>query len=392
MRMPDAVWRKRAGLPALMDALGAERDEVRIVGGAVRDALLALPVSDVDLGTIHPPAESAERIARAGFKAVPTGIAHGTITAVLPDGPIEVTTLRRDVETDGRHARVAFTDDWHEDAARRDFTINALSAEAGSGLIHDHFGGLTDLDRRLVRFIGDPLQRIAEDHLRILRFFRFHARFGIGAPEPQGLSACARRANDLMSLSRERIAQELLKLLAVPNPAPALAEMLSAGILTAILPEIGGDGLDRLKRLVPIERELGLADPLRRMSALLPRDAALVDSIGARLKLSNAQRRRLVSASRGELDTSPSLLAHEIGVQGAIDRLLLAGDAAGVASLQGWQPPRLPITGSALIALGMPAGPRIAATLARVERRWASEGFPDRDRALAIAAEEAAAP
>ncbi|NIJ08089.1 poly(A) polymerase [Sphingomonas vulcanisoli] len=386
MRLPESVWRSREGLPALMAALGGDRDEVRIVGGAVRDALLGLPVADIDLGTVHAPQETVRRITGAGFKAVPTGIAHGTITAVLPSGPVEVTTLRQDLETDGRHAIVAFTNDWQADAARRDFTINALSAGALSGDIHDYFGGVADLDARLVRFIGDPLQRIAEDHLRILRFFRFHARFGTGAPDEASYAACAARARDLMSLSRERIAQELLKLLAVADPRPAIAAMLDAAILAPVLPEIDRGGLARLDRLVQIEGDL--ADPLRRLAALLPADPAIADTVAARLKLSNAQRRRLTLAVDTYLDSSPRLLAHAFGVEAAIDRLLLAGQAEAAQGLHGWQPPRLPITGGALIALGLAPGPKVAAALARVQRQWAEEDFPDRERLDQIAAEE----
>ena len=224
--LPDAAWRERPALAAIVAALGGA-DATRLVGGAVRDGLLGLPVSDIDLATRLVPSEVVERLEAAKIKAVPTGIAHGTVTAVTDDGPVEVTTLRRDVATDGRHAVVAFSDDWREDASRRDFTINALYADSATGEVFDWFDGLADLDARHVRFIGDPLTRIAEDHLRILRFFRFHARFGDGVPDADGLAACATRANDLMALSRERIAAELVKLLAAVDPAPVVATMIS---------------------------------------------------------------------------------------------------------------------------------------------------------------------
>ena len=201
------------GCSGCLNALGAEEGLTRYVGGAVRDELLRLPVSDIDLATRIPPDEVIRRLEEAKIKAVPTGIEHGTVTAVSDGHPFEITTLRRDVSTDGRRATVAFTDDWEEDAARRDFTINALSADPLTGELFDYFGGLADLERRHIRFIGDPLQRIAEDHLRILRFFRFHARFDAGEPDVAALEACTARANDLMALSRERIADELLKLL-----------------------------------------------------------------------------------------------------------------------------------------------------------------------------------
>ena len=214
----------------------------------------------------------------AGLKAVPTGIDHGTVTVVAERTPVEVTTLRRDVATDGRRATIAYTGDWREDAARRDFTINALSADPDTGELFDYFGGLADLEARRVRFIGDPLQRIAEDHLRILRFFRFHAKFGAGTPDPEGLAACAARANDLMALSRERIADELLKLLALPDPAPTVRLMIDRGILKPVLPEIADPA--RLAALVEAERAAGIApEPVRRLG---PDGAARVEPVGGR--------------------------------------------------------------------------------------------------------------
>jgi poly(A) polymerase len=297
-----------------------------------------------------------------------------------------VTTLRRDVSTDGRRATVAFTDDWREDAARRDFTINALSADPLTGEIHDYFGGLDDIQIGLVRFIGDPLQRIAEDHLRILRFFRFHARFGQGAPDPGSLEACAARANDLMALSRERIAQELLKLLAVIDPVPTIALMVAHGIFAAVIPEIDGASVGRLERLVTRERGFG-GDPLRRLAALLPADPARADQVGARLKLSNAQRKRLALAEQ-EGEPGPARpLAHAIGLEGARDRLLLhaADPAEGMAELADWAVPRFPLTGGALVKMGLSAGPAVAATLQAVERQWVKESFPGEARVREIA-------
>src|SRR5881275_1593374 len=249
-----AKWRKKRGMRRLLAALGADQGLTRYVGGAIRDDLLRLPVSDIDLATRIAPDEVMARLEKARIKAVPTGIEHGTITAVSDAHPFEITTLRRDVSTDGRRATVAFTDDWREDAARRDFTINALFADPLTGEITDYFGGLGDLEHRHIRFIGDPLQRIAEDHLRILRFFRFHARFGSGEPDAAALEACTRRANDLMALSRERIADELLKLLAVTDPAPTVAIMLGHGILRPVLPEISPERLHDLSALVAAER------------------------------------------------------------------------------------------------------------------------------------------
>jgi len=388
MILPETGWRRRADLIRLTEALGADQGQVRYVGGAVRDALLGHPLSDLDLATALLPDEVSRRIKAAGFKAVPTGIAHGTVTAVLPSGPVEVTTLRRDVSTDGRRATVAFTDDWREDAARRDFTINALSADSASGEVHDYFGGLDDIQVGLVRFIGDPFLRIAEDHLRILRFFRFHARFGQGAPDPAGLEACAARANDLMALSRERIAQELLKLLSVIDPLPTVALMVAHGIFAAVIPEIDGASVRRLERLVTRERSFG-GDPLRRLAALLPADPNLADLVGARLKLSNAQRKRLGLAAQGGEPGPARALAHAIGLEGARDRLLLhaADPSEGMAELADWAVPRFPLTGGELVKMGLSAGPVVAATMQAVERQWVKESFPGEARVREIAEE-----
>jgi poly(A) polymerase len=249
-----------------------------------------------------------------------------------------------------------------------------------------------------VRFIGDPLTRIAEDHLRILRFFRFHARFGRGAPDAAGLAACAARANDLMALSRERIADELLKLLAVADPGPTVALMLAYGILLPVLPEIEAAGLALLERLVRREQALGLApDPLRRLSALLPASGERAADVAMRLKLSNAARRRLeLAAGRAEADSArPDAEAYRVGAEVAVDRFLIGieDDAAAVAAaeaLKGWKRPKLPIGGGDLIALGLRAGPVVAATLQAIERQWIEEGFPDAERVRVIAGERVA--
>ncbi|MBC7985738.1 MAG: CCA tRNA nucleotidyltransferase, partial [Sphingomonadaceae bacterium] len=303
MKLPEAEWRARPGLDRLLAALDAEEGATRWVGGAVRDTLLGLPVTDIDCATTIAPDAVIERLRAAGIKVVPTGIAHGTVTAVIEGKPVEVTTLRRDVSTDGRRATVAFTDDWREDAARRDFTINALSADPLSGALHDYFGGLDDLAARRIRFIGDPLRRIAEDHLRILRFFRFHARFGEGALDGAGYAACVARANDLMALSRERIADELLKLLAFPDPRATLRAMLDGAILRPVLPEIGEEGFARLDRLIAREQALAIApEAIRRLAALLPADAGTVADIAKRLRLSRADENRLRVAAAPESD------------------------------------------------------------------------------------------
>ncbi len=376
--LPSAPWRERPGLDQLLDVLGAAAGETRFVGGCVRDTLLALEVSDVDLATRVPPQEVLVRLEKARIKAVPTGIAHGTITAIIQGWPVEVTTLRRDVSTDGRRATIAYTDDWREDAARRDFTINALSADPAGGGIFDYFGGLADLAAPRVRFIGEPLTRIAEDHLRILRFFRFHARFGAGDPDPAGLGACAARANDLMALSRERIADELLKLLALPDPAPTAALMIEKGIFRPVLPEIAS--ADRLAALVAAERTAGVApQAVRRLAALLPADRDVAAAVAARLRLSKRAAARLVSAT-GSADAPGDVLAYEVGAAEAVDRLLLAGRLEDdLAALEARPLPRLGISGGDLIAMGLPAGPIVARTLQGIERDWALGGF-DEDR------------
>jgi poly(A) polymerase len=385
MKLPDAAWRRRTGMVRLLRALDAKAGETRFVGGCVRDTLLGLDASDVDLATRLRPEAVMERLEAAQIKAVPTGIDHGTVTAVIGGAPIEVTTLRRDVATDGRRATIAYTGDWREDAARRDFTINALSAAPDGGEVFDYFGGIDDLAARRVRFIGDPLQRIAEDHLRILRFFRFHARFGQGAPDRNGLEACAARANDLMALSRERIADELLKLLALPDPAPTLALMIARGILRPVLPEIVA--AERLARLAEAERAAGLApEPIRRLAALLPIDAEQAAAVAARLRLSKRQTKRLVSAADATLD-APERLAFWIGNEEAVDRFLLHGTPGpDLKALQAWPRPRLGVGGGDLIAMGLEAGPLVAATLQAIEREWAAAGFPaDRQAVRALA-------
>lgn len=361
----------------LLDALGAAEGLTRYVGGAVRDDLLLLPVNDVDLATRLLPDQVIERLKSARIKAVPTGIDHGTVTAVSDGEPFEVTSLRRDVSTDGRRAIVAYTDDWREDAARRDFTINALMADPSTGEIFDYFEGLKDLEARRVRFIGNPLQRIAEDHLRILRFFRFHARFGQGEPDCEAMHACAERANDLMALSRERIADELLKLLAVANPVPTVRLMLDNAIFEPVLPEIESAALASIEQLITAETRAGIAaDPLRRLAALLPADPTIAEWVAVRLKLSNKARKRLACAAGRNTQPNPHALAYRLGVDCAVDRLLLARSSKDAAAVLDWPVPRLPIGGGELIKRGVPQGPEVARKLRQIEERWVEAGFP----------------
>ncbi len=369
------------GLKAVVAALGGD---VRLVGGVVRDTLAGQVTKDIDLATPILPEMVMEKLSAARIKCVPTGLTHGTVTAVVEGRPFEITTLRRDVSTDGRRATVTFTDDWQEDAARRDFTVNALYADPDTGDIQDYFGGVADLEAGVVRFIGEPLTRIAEDHLRILRFFRFNARFGKGAPHAESLAACRVRANDLMALSRERIAMELLAILALPNPAEAIGLMIDNGIFVPVLPEIADAA--PLGRLLEREKALALVpDALRRLAALLPAVPALAEDIGNRLRLSNAQRKQLITLASRSVDdnTNPKALAYRLGVESAIDRLLLGtGDAA---TILGWTPPRFPLTGGSIVARGIQAGPEVARVLQAAECQWIEEGFPDAKRVEEIA-------
>ena len=381
LSLDPSSWLHRPGVQRLLRALGAEDGATKLVGGAVRDLLLGIPHNDLDLATRLVPQDVVARLEKAGIKAIPTGIDHGTVTAVSEGTVAEVTTLRSDVSTDGRRAVVAFTGDWAADAQRRDFTINALFADPLTGAINDHVGGLVDLQERRVRFIGEPLQRIAEDHLRILRFFRFHARFGSGDPDPAGLAACSARANDLMALSRERIADELLKLLGLPDPTPTVRVMIANGILRAVLPEIEAKAMPRIEQLGRSESDAGLPPhPLRRLAALIPPDPVLAEKIAVRLKLSNKARQRLASAATPDLGSVPQALAYEIGIESAQDRLLLGCDARSAKALEGWQVPRLPIAGGALIRRGLAPGPVVARTLKAIEAQWIAEGFPGQPR------------
>jgi poly(A) polymerase len=297
-----------------------------------------------------------------------------------------VTTLRHDVATDGRWAEVAFTDDWQADAARRDFTINALYARLPSGEIDDWFGGLDDLKARRVRFIGDPLQRIAEDHLRILRFFRFSARFA-EALDGDGLAACVARANDLMALSRERIALEMRGLLLVPDPLPVLTVMLSQGIFRPVLPELS---LGRLAGLLAAEAAAGVApDWRRRLAAMLPEDRALGEAVAFRLRLSNVDRGRLGLAVLPADATPVYAAAWAVGGEVLLDRLLMAGRVDDARQLMAWERPRMPVSGRDFVARGVGPGPEVAARLQRFERDWVAAGFP-RDAASVAALVEGA--
>lgn len=382
--LPEAPWRQAPGLIQLVEALSRNGGAARFVGGAVRDTFLGLPVTDVDLATPLRPDDVVERLTVAGIKAVPTGIAHGTVTAVADGHPYEVTTLRRDVATDGRRATIAFADHWQDDAARRDFTINALYADPASGEIFDWFGGLADLAAGVVRFIGNPATRIAEDHLRILRYYRFAARFGRGAPDAASHSAVVAARTSLRTLSRERVADELLKLLTLPDPLAVVDQMQRDGVLAEILPEADGLALDRLRQLLASETAVeAMPDALRRLAALLP---ALPDAeaFAARLRLSNRQRARLATLAQWRvagLALPVRQLAYRIGADEARDCWLLGGAGAAVrnalAGLDGWAAPRFPLKGGQLVERGLARGPEVARLLQQIEESWIVADFPE---------------
>ncbi|WP_226636887.1 CCA tRNA nucleotidyltransferase [Novosphingobium profundi] len=366
-----AEWMGRADLADLVAALG--KGCARYVGGAVRDTLLGLAVKDIDMATTLRPEEVMQRLEDAGIRRVPTGIEHGTVTAVLSGGPVEITTLRHDVSTDGRRATVAFAQEWHEDAARRDFTINALYADPLDGTIFDYFEGQADLATRTVRFIGDARQRIREDHLRILRYFRFQARFGSQPADEEAESACRELAATLKGLSRERVGMETMNLLGLADPAPTIARMKALGVLDVILPEASPEAL---AALIACEQRQGIApDPVRRLAALLPADVALAEQIASRFRLSGAQKKRLaLAAAREDIPGAPQALAFRLGMEQALDRLLIAG--ADVTPLKDWTIPTFPLKGGQIVARGVGAGPEVARVLRAVETRWIEEGFP----------------
>ena len=387
--LPDAEWRRAPGLHRIIAALGPGR--AKVVGGAVRDTLLGLAATDIDLATPLLPQEVTRRLEAADIKVIPTGIAHGTVTAIASGEHHEITTLRRDVATDGRRATIAFAEDWREDAARRDFTINALYADPDSGIVDDWFGGIADLEAGCVRFIGDAATRIAEDHLRILRFYRFAARFGHGDLERASHAAVIAARQSLKSLSRERIADELTKILSLPDPRTIVGQMAADGIFEVILPELADDFAAAFDRLLANETAARVGPaPLRRLSALLPAVSATAEQVASRLRLSTRQRKHLgaVAAHRGTL-LPARRLAHGLGIEAARDVWLLEGDAAGakdaVDALRDWDVPMLPLKGGDIIARGVTAGPEVARILRAIETQWVAEGYPDAARVAALA-------
>ena len=400
----DAVWLKDGEVSRILALLDRDGEEARVVGGAVRNTLLGLPVSEIDVATTALPDEVVRRVEAAGHKAVPTGIEHGTITAIIDRHPIEVTTLRQDVETFGRKARVVFGRDWNADAARRDFTINALSASA-DGKVYDYVGGLADIASRRVRFIGDPQQRIAEDYLRILRFFRFHAYYGEGTPDGAGLHACIMGRDGLDMLSRERVRMELLKLLLAPHAAPTLAVMAETGILETVLG--GVPLLASFENVVKVEAASGVPpNAVRRLGALGVQVKEDAERLSERLRLSNAESERLLALDRWwrispELDgqTSRALLYH-LGPQSFTDRVLLAWarSRAGAADRawselarlpQQWTAPEFPLKAADFMRRGLAAGPVLGAAMRAAKAAWIVADFPAEGAALDVIAERA---
>jgi poly(A) polymerase len=392
-RIEPPDWMRDPETAAVIGALAAP---ARFVGGCVRDALLGRKVTDIDIATALPPGAVMARLAAAGIRAVPTGIDHGTVTAVTAHRHFEITTLRIDVRTDGRHAEVAFTEDWAADAARRDFTCNALYSDA-DGTIYDPVGGLADLQARRVRFVGDPDQRLTEDVLRLLRFFRFNAQFGEGPLDRDGLVACQAAAGRLPSLAGERVATELRKLLAASAPATTLVIMSGNGILAPILPE--AKAIDRLAALVTVEGVVAQADPLRRLVAMVETDAVGAAAIAGRLRLSTAERTRLVALCDAAVRVDPEgtvaslrTLLYRLGPDLWRDRVLLDwADEISRGMPQerrrsdlwraAWElpeadpPPVFPLRGSDALALGVPAGPQIGTLLESVEAWWIAGDF-----------------
>jgi poly(A) polymerase len=389
--LDNAVWLVRGEAAALLKLLDSNGEQARIVGGAVRNALLRLPVDEIDIATTALPEEVVRRVESAGWKTIPTGIEHGTVTVLTAGKTFEVTTLRRDVETFGRKAKVVFGRDWVVDATRRDFTINALSLSA-DGKLHDYVGGVADLAARRVRFIGDPAQRIAEDYLRILRFFRFHAWYGEGAPDRDGLDACIRGRAGVDALSRERVRTELLKLLLAPHATPILALMTEIGLLGNVLGGVAR--LASFENLAKVEAALGLeSDPVRRLGALGVWVAEDGERLARRLRLSNADAERLTCLD-GWWRLSPEVgglsarsLLYRLGGGRFADQVLVAWSrsAAGAADRawralaelpRTWSVPEFPLKAADFMARGFAAGPALGTVMRAAEQAWIAADFP----------------
>ena len=401
----DAAWLREPLLSKLLAALDRDGEEARVVGGAVRNALMGEPVGEIDVATTALPEEAVRRVQAAGFRAVPTGIEHGTVTVVADGRSFEVTTLRKDVETFGRHAKVAFGRDWTIDAERRDFTMNALSASP-DGRVHDPVGGLDDLKARRVRFIGDADKRIAEDYLRILRFFRFHAAYGEGPPDADGLAACIAGRAGLDQLSRERIRMELLKLVVACHAVPVAAVMTEAGLLIRVLggvPDLAG-----LSNMAKVEAAIGAKpDPVRRLGALGARISEDAIRLWQRLRLSNAEHDRLAYMVKDWWRVSPGndkaarALLYGLGPERFTDRVLLAWSRAAAGATdaawrdlvtwpQSWSAPVFPLKADDFMRRGVKKGPALGEALRAAEAAWIEADFPNDGAAIAAIADAAA--
>lgn len=377
MRIKPPTWMTDSASRAVMAAL---KGDARFVGGCVRDTLAKRPIGDIDIATPLFPEEIMRRLAAANIKAVPTGIAHGTITAVTAKRPFEITTLRRDVETFGRQARVAFSADWREDSERRDFTMNALYL-AADGEVFDYHDGVRDLRQGKVRFVGDPATRIREDVLRLLRFYRFQAWYGRGEPDAAARAACRASAPLLPTLSGERVQAEILKLLAARDPVPSLTLMQEDGVLARLLPKTRE--LTALTRLLKLEPK-GAADALRRLAVLLAGDA---EGLARKLKFSNADRERLTALMEPVALTSDAAeqrrLLYRLGREAYIDRVLVTAAVADQAeaakpllrAAAKWKPVAFPLRGADVAAAGVPEGPEIGKLLAEIEAWWEAGDF-----------------
>lgn len=402
-------WFSAPALTRVFNLLNADGGEARVVGGAVRNSLMGLPVADIDMATTLLPDEVVARAKKAGIKSVPTGIDHGTVTLVIEGAPFEVTTLRRDVETDGRRAEVAFGSDWKVDAERRDLTINALYANA-KGEVIDLIGGLPDIEKRHIRFIGNAAERVAEDYLRVLRFFRFFAHYGSGRPDADGLRACAQARSKLGTLSAERVWSEMKKLLSARDPGRALLWMRQAGVLSEILPESEKWGIDAIPALVAAEQAFGWQpEPLLRLAAIVPPDVERLEAMAKRLRLSKTEAAFFSAWAKAPrlpaviADTAFARLLYRHGSNGLDTSLRLAlaasrqkseHDPAQLAETgrlwgllgktENWQKPVFPLTGADVLAAGIAAGPRVGEVLGMLEDQWVEGNF-NADRATLVA-------
>jgi poly(A) polymerase len=405
--LSGVAWLNAGALPRLLEVLDRDGEQARVVGGAVRNALLDMPIHEIDVATTAVPDEVVRRVQAAGFKPVPTGIAHGTVTVVVDKIPFEVTTLRQDVETDGRHATVAFGRDWKTDAERRDFTINALSA-GRDGKVYDYVGGLADLAERRVRFIGDPQKRIEEDYLRILRFFRFHAAYGPGGhPYGEGIAACIAGRSGLEALSRERVRMEVMKLVVAPHAMPTLISMADAGLLLRVLGGIGF--LASFENMAKVELAIGLSpDPVRRLGALGVLIAEDAERLWQKLRLTNIEHEQLTSMaedwrlmSLGLGEQAARALLYRLGPQPFTDHALLAWARSAASSSdpdwhalatlpQRWTAPVFPLKAADFMKRGVDKGPALGVAMRAAEAAWIAAGFPGDAAGLGAIADAAA--